>query len=352
MSETNQPAATTTIPPESSHFSYTPPKSEASPDELAEFNDLLKGSIDEISDEFAEKPPVETLVDGDDGGGKSDPDSGGQDPDVTKPPDEAVPSEIARGMQQLVQREVQLQAREATIAQREASTKALEQELASLRSAVPTKDLLEKFDLSPSDALKAMGKDPETVVRLMIAEQLHAKGQPVPEGLQKFVDKAASERRIAALEAQLKQRDEVVKEAQVFSAVQSGAREYVKTIDGKKMPSLAAIFKSDPDLVHSELMEEIDRQASKNPNGQLTYESAALEAEKRLARFAKVFSGSAAGTTPMTQASGQKPITPPQTKAPARPIAPWKKPKDDFDAALNDAIREFHVTEAKSKARL
>jgi hypothetical protein len=344
--ETNQPAQTT----ETSQFSYTPPKSEATPDELAEFNDLLKGSINEIADEYAEKPPVEDVVEGD--GGKSDPDSGGQDPDDVKAPtDEAVPTEIARGMQQLVQREVQLQAREMVLAQRETQVKALESELASLRQAVPTKDLLEKFDLSPSDALKAMGKDPETVVRLMIAEQLHAKGQPVPEGLQKFVEKAASERRIAALEAQLKQRDEAAKEAQVFSAVQSGAREYVKTIDGKKMPSLAAIFKSDPDLVHSELMEEIDRQASKNPNGQLTYETAALEAEKRLARYAKVFSGSAAGTTPTTQASGQKP-TPPQTKAPAKPIAPWNNPKSDFDAALNDAIREFHTVEAKNKARL
>lgn len=342
MSQTSQPAP---VVNEVSQFSYEPPKSEASPDELVEFNSLLKGSIEEISDEFSEKPPADSVV--------IDPDSDGQDPDPVpvEPTPPAEHPEIARGMQQLVQREVQLQAREATLTQRETQTKSLESELASLRAAVPTKDLLEKFDLSPSDALKAMGKDPETVVRLMIAEQLHAKGQPVPEGLQKFIERASSERRIAALEAQIAQRDSAAKDAQVFSAVQSGAREYVKTIDGKKMPSLATIFKSDPDLVHIELMEEIDRQASKNPNGQLTYESAALEAEKRLARFAKAL-GSQASTTPTTQAGGQKQITPPQTKAPVKPLAPWKTPKTDFDAALNDAIREFHTVEAKNKARL
>jgi tRNA U34 5-methylaminomethyl-2-thiouridine-forming methyltransferase MnmC len=252
-------------------------------------------------------------------------------------------------MQQLVQREVALQAREAQFAAKDGEVAGLRQELTSLRAAVPTKDLLEKFDLSPSDALKAMGKDPETVVRLMIAEQLHAKGQPVPEGLQKFIEKAASERRIAALETQLKQRDQAAQEAQTFSAVQAGGREYVKKIDGKKMPSLAEIAKTDPELAHSELMEEIERQVSKNPNSQLTYDSAAAQAETRLARLVKAIKGSGNSTQPTTPASGQKP-TPPQTKAPAKPLRPWESKRSDLDASINDAINEFHRAEAAQKA--
>jgi hypothetical protein len=336
MSELSQQVV---VPAESSHFSYTPPQSEASPDELAEFNGLLKGSIDEIAAEHNPPPEVESAPE------PAETDKPAETP--SEAPTEA--PEIARGMQQLVQREVQLQAREQAFTSREAAVKALESELTSLRAAVPTKDLLDKFDLSPTDAVKALGKDPETVVRLMIAEQLHAKGQPVPEGLQKFVEKAASERRIAALEAQLAQRETAAKEAQIFSAVQSGAREYVKTVDGKKMPSLAAIFATDPDLAHSELMEEIRVMASKDPNSQLTFEAAGAQAESRLARLAKAFKGPVASTTPTKPESGQKP-QPPQTKAPPKPIAPWKKPQDDFTAALNEAVREFHTVEAKAKA--
>lgn len=342
-----EPTSVTTIPAETSSFTYeAPPQPEAS--ELAEFNDLLKSSISEISDEYKPEPteaerPAET-----------EPQETTAEPEVeaTQEPEGHEKSpEVERGFAQLVQREVQLQQRESAIAASEAKYKALETELASLRAAVPSKDLIEKFDLSPSDALKALGKDPETVVRLMIAEQLHAKGQPVPEGLQKFVEKAQTAREIAELRAQIAERDRLANEQRVASAVQAGAREYVTKVDAKKMASLATIFKNDPELAHLELMGEIDRQASRNPNGQLTYEGAAAEAEKRLARLAKALMGSAS-TMPTTQAQGAKttPQTKPIVKPPAKPLKPWETKNSDLNAALLEAEREFHKVEAAERA--
>jgi hypothetical protein len=336
----------TVIPAQSSNFSYEPPKSEATPDELAEFNSLLSDSIKDIQAEYDPAPepdaPAEEQVQGQTQD-TQDVQEPAADPSAEAP-------EVTRGIERLVQRELALQTKEAEFNSRQAQFESLRAEVESLRKAVPAKDLLAKFDTSPTDAIKAMGKDPATVVRLMIAEQLAARGEPVPEGLQKFVEKAASERRIAELEARIAERDNAAKEAQVFSAVQSGAREYVKTIDGKKMPSLAKISAADPDLAHSLLMEEIDAQVKRDPNGQLTFPGVATVAETRLARLAKALGP--VSTTSTTQAGGQvKPNTPPAAKPPTRPLKPWEQRETSLDAAIQEATREFHVQEAKNRAR-
>lgn len=358
MSDAN--TATATIPANSSNFTYEPPASEASPQELTEFNNLLDGSISDISKEYNPGPEFtdEELRGGEDSGQEQQAkpevqDTAGQGESAKESP------EVARGLERLVQRELEVQAKEQGFAQREARVQSLEAENKQLRGAVPTKDLLAKFDVSPSDALKAMGKDPATVVRLMIAEQLAARGEPVPEGLQKFVEKAASERRISELEAQIKSRDEATRQAQVFSAVQTGAREYAKTLDGKKLPSLAAA-KSDPELVHELIMEEIDRLAAKDPNAALTYDVAAGSAEKRLARIAKalgpqVTNPQASTQTPKTQANAgtqQNPQqTPPAVKAPTKPLKPWEQRDTDLNAAIKEAEREYHISEARRVAQ-
>lgn len=351
MSDANSPN-TPTIPAQSSNFTYEPPKSEATPDELAEFNDLLNGSIKDIADEY--RPQFE-----DEAPESTEPQETTEEAQPNQAPEghqneqEKESPEVARGLERLVQRELAVQEKERAFAARESRVGALEAEVTKLRAATPQADLLKKFDTSPSDALKAMGKDPATVVRLMIAEQLAARGEQVPEGLKQFVERAANDRRISELEAQIAARDKAAQEAQVFSAVQAGAREYVKTIDGKKMPSLATAFKTDPEFVHETIMEEIDRLAAKRPDVALTYADAADAAEKRLARIAKALTAPAASTPPKSLAEGQNKSTPPATKAPVRPLKPWEQRNTTLDDAIKEASRTFYQEEAKQRgARL
>jgi len=338
----------TVIPAERSSFTYEAPP-ETDPQEIADFNALLKDSISDISNEYNPTPEFEP-----------EPTEGGEssaepEAEPSEASEQSESPEITRGVDRLVQREVALQTKEAAFQQREARVQALETELTQLRQAVPSKDFLDKLDLSPADALKAVGKDPETVVRLLIAEHLHSQGKEVPVELQKFVEQAANNRRIAALERQLADRDKQANEARVMQAVDLGGREYVKMIDkqvdkaGKAvLPTLARISKADPDLAHSELMEEIKAQVARDPNSEMTYATVAAKAEARLARLHKALTGSDASTTPAKPEVGQK-VTPPVTKPPAKPIKPWEKRQDDLNAAILEAEREFHRVEAANR---
>jgi hypothetical protein len=351
-------AAPVTIPVASSSFQYQPPKSEASPDELAEFTTLLNDSIGEIADEYNPQPEVGEAPT------ESTAESAAESPAAEVGADEAPAAEdpaVARGMQQLIQREVQLQQRQQALEAREASHAALQAELTKLRAAVPSQQLVEQFDTSPTEAFKAMGKDPETMVRLMVAEQLHAKGQPVPPELQKFVERAADQRRIAALEQRLAAQSAQAQNSQFVTAINNGAHEYVKQFatDTKATaahPALAAMV-SDPSQLHAEIMYEIRSDASAriaqgDTNGDpITYQEAAKRAEARLSRYKTVFTKQLA-EAPTKQAGG-KPTThtPPAQKPPTRPLKPWEAANTSLDAAINEATREFHSQEAKRLAR-
>lgn len=357
-------AAPVTIPAASSSFQYQPPKSEASPDELAEFTTLLNDSIGEIADEYNPQPGTE----GTEGAEATEApaESAAETPaaEAGDGADEA-PAEdpaVARGMQQLIQREVQLQQRQQALEAREASHAALQAELTKLRAAVPSQQLVEQFDTSPTEAFKAMGKDPETMVRLMVAEQLHAKGQPVPPELQKFVERAADQRRIAALEQRLAAQSAQAQQNQFVTAINNGAHEYVKQFatDTKATaahPALAAMV-SDPSQLHAEIMYEIRSDASAriaqgDTNGDpITYQEAAKRAEARLSRYRTVFTKQPA-EAPTKQAGGKpNPThTPPAQKPPTRPLKPWEAANTSLDAAINEATREFHSQEAKRLAR-
>lgn len=347
-----------------SDFSYQPP---AEVDTSAEFDQSLKDIVSEIEGEFADNKyefSDEELAEGADTAG--DPDSGGEDDAAEKPPGEPQDSpEVVRGMERLVAREVALQAKEAQITAAEQRYRAIEAENFELRKAVPQQKLLEDFETSPTEAFKSLGKDPETMVRLMIAEQLEAKGQEVPAELKEFVKEARRERRVKQLEAQIARRDQVAAAQQTFNVVSLGAHEYVKNLvgDGKIAPALAEIAKEHPDQAHAEIMEEIQRDAQSrlaqgaDPNSEpLSYIDAAKRAEARLGRYKSVFGKGLASTAPTKQVGeAQKKVTPPANKPPAAPIAPlkpWQKSGNDLmEQGIKDAEREFYRQEAINRRR-
>jgi len=335
-----------------SNLNYQPPP-EVDPAEIQDFEQSLKDIVSEIEGDLADKPEF------------TDEELEVETPDPVAKPEPEVEAEdpaVARGMERLVSREVALQQKEAAFQAREAKLTALEAELTTLRSKLPAADVQEKLIYSPSEAIKALGHDPATVVRIMIAEQLKASGKPVPPELQAELTQAESNRRdaatkaeIAALRAQIEQSKRVEEQATFVNAVALGAREYVKTVDSKAMPTLAGIATANPDRAHREIMEEIMNdaraRAAADPNGQpMTYPEAAKRVEARLNEWKGLF-GPMNAVNPPKQVSG-KPATPPQTKPPVRPLKPWeKKGQDIYDDGIAAATREFYRQEELAKRR-
>ena len=355
------PAQTAPIVTES-ELTYQPP-AQPPAEEYEAFNAALKDSISEISNEYAPGPeddeaPADDL-DHDKGPDNVETKSEPEPEGTEDAPEDKESPEIAKGVQRLVQREVALQAKEQAFQARESRAAQLEQENAKLRAQVPAQAIQEQMATSPTEAIKALGHDPETVVRLMIAEQLKAAGKPVPPELQKFIEKSETDRKIKTLEAKIKENEAATQTAAYVNAIAAGGREYVKTVPEKAFPELAKLTKTNPDRAHREIMEEItadaQRRMAADPNGQpLTYPEAAKRVEARLNDWKAIFtpaSGPATNGSPTTPATG-KPATPPVTKAPAKPLKPWGKKGDDLlSSALKDAEREFYRVEAKDKRR-
>lgn len=336
-----------------SDLTYQPP-AETPIEEQQAFDQSLKDVISEIDGEYQEKPEFtdEELAQPAEGA------EGEPEPAVEPTPEveDAEDPAVARGMERLVSREVALQAKEQAFQARESRVSSLEQELTKLRAAMPQATVTENLHHSPSEAIKALGHDPETVVRLMIAEQLEAKGQEVPAALKEFVKDAKNNRRVAQLERQLAEKSRNEENAAFFNAVALGAREYVTKVDSKKQPTLANIAKTNPDRAHREIMEEISKDArsrmAADPNGQpITYQEAAERVEARLAELRTLLSPVPASIDPKKPVAGLK-QTPPNQKPPVKPLKPWEKKGDDvFAQGLAEAEREFHRLEAQARAR-
>ncbi len=335
-----------------SDLTYTPPKG-PDPDDLQSFDQSLKDIVSEIEGEWGDdetpKFTEEELAEG-----------GDEAPEAETPAEptqeEKEDPGVARGMERLVAREVALQAKEHAFQAREAQLSTMEAELTRLRAAVPTQRIIEDFDHSPTEAIKGLGKDPKTVVRLMIAEQLEAEGKEVPAELKEFVREAKYNKRVAQLERQLDQKSQAEAQMMEYRAVVAGAQEHVKTLVGSKdVPTLAKIAASNPDRAHQEIMEEIQKDArarmAAEPNGKpITYAEATSRAEKRLAELSGFFAP--APTDATKPASAVKKPIPPQQKPPAKPLKPWEKKDDDlYQRGIDEAVREYHLSEAKAKAR-
>jgi hypothetical protein len=331
-------------PAQTSNITYQPP-AETPVEEYAAFNDEVRDVISEIEGEWNPPPEVE-----DEAPVEAAPEVEAEVPDEKDDP------AVTRGMDRLVQREVALQTREAQIAARESRVSALETEVTQLRAKMPATDLTDKLGHSPTEAIKAAGQDPEFVLRVLLAEHLRGQGKEVPADLQKAIEKADSQREMKSIRAELARREANDQAVAYFNNIALGARDYLKTVGSKDTPTLAGLSKSDPDRAHREIMEEITadarRRSGADPNGEpLTYPEAAARVEARLSDY-KALLGSAAPAS--TSDTKQAPVakTPPQQKPPTKPLKPWQRAGEDIYAkGLDEAVREFHRSEAAAKAR-
>src|SRR5512139_3092741 len=258
---------------------------------------------------------------------------------------------LARGIQRVVQRELAAKAEREAADRAIAEMKALKAELEQYRDLKSTKEIADLMDIDTVGALKAMGKDPDTIIKLALAQQL---GDNAPAALKEFAREANTKREIAALRNQLAAQEQEKRAAAYFNTVQTGAREYVNTL-GDRTPTLASVAKADPDYVRDEIMEEIvaeaRKQAATNPDGEpISYEEAAKRVEARLSRVAKLLKvQNSTNTAPKIASKPGR--TPPTTKPAAKPIVPWARRNDSIEEqGLAEAMRIFEMEEAKRKA--
>lgn len=356
MTTQNAPVASPTAA--TSNLTYEPP-AQPPVEEHQIFSDNLQDVISQIDEEYtpdplegeplSETPPVEP------------------EPAAEPTPDKEDPT-VARGVERLVQREIALQQREQVFQQALTQYDAMKAELAQYKAKPAFTTALEQLPHSPSEAIKAMGHDPAHVVRLMIAEQLRAEGKEVPVALREALQEADGRRRdsltnnkIKELEEKLAQREAAQTSTMHFNGITAGAHEYIKGFSkpdvaqkaGKEMPEVARLAAASPDVLHNEIMEEIVKDArarsAADPNGApLTYEQAAKLVEAKLGRYKSLF-GPTQNAQPTKPAQGRN--APPQTRPPVAPLKPWQTAGNELEAALKDAEREFHRSEAQLRAR-
>src|SRR5512139_2152019 len=123
-------------------------------------------------------------------------------PAFEEPGDEPVVEDpkLARGIQRVVQRELAAKAEREAAGRAIAEMKALKAELEQYRDLKSTKEIADLMDIDTVGALKAMGKDPDTIIKLALAQQL---GDNAPAALKEFAREANTKREIAALRNQL-----------------------------------------------------------------------------------------------------------------------------------------------------
>lgn len=324
------------------------------PSDQPDLNSLAKDAIAEIEAEFAKADYDEAMVSPDgEIPAEESPEVPAEDAAPADEDEDFDPKQL-RMFERVAQREQAASEREKAALAAEAKAKAAVEELNSLRGLKSTKELSDMFDLDPKGALVAMGKDPETMIRLLMADTIPA--DQLPESLKKFKEGYSTQREIAALKAKLAQQEQVRQYQEYVNTVTSGAREYVTKSVGDSTPTLAIVAKANPERALREIMEEISQdarsRAASDPNGEhLPYQEAAARVEKRMAEWKAMFE--VKNGTPGTAASqAQKPTEklPPQSKPPQKPLAPWAKKSDDiYEQGIAEAVREFHRSEATRK---
>lgn len=261
---------------------------------------------------------------------------------------------MARGIQRVVAREMAAKEREQAAEARERAAEAKIAELRSLQGLRSTKEIADMMDLDPIGAFKAMGKDPDTMLKLALAQQL---GDSAPDALKEFARSAGEKREIASIRAELAAERQARASQEYFNTISMGAREYVtKTVgDSKALPTLSKAAKVDTQYVHDEIMEEIVKEArvraATDPDGEpLTYEEAAKRVETRLARIAKLISVPGMNNAAAKNAQKPNPM-PPTTKPAAKPLAPWQQRTSSLeDDGFKAAMLEYERAEATRKA--
>lgn len=277
----------------------------------------------------------------------------------------AQPDPAERGLERLVAREVELRERENKIATYEDEVKALRARLQELEPRAINDDLLNRIRLSPSDGLRAMGLDPDEVVRLALVEKLGDKANS-PE-TKEMLEKAQMRKEMQALKGYIQQIERERAAKEYFNKIAEGANSFTRNLDGlsKHAPTVAAVAKTSPDRVFQEIMEEITRdaavRAAREPNGDvISYEEAAKRVESRWGAMKALLGGAAPGnpanaSTPVNPGSPETkqnvaketPKAPPSTvKPPEKPLAPWLQKRVDEEEAIQLALQEYRRVES------
>ncbi len=260
-----------------------------------------------------------------------------------------------RGIERIVEREVALRAKEQAIFAREEQMRGMEEKIKAMEARMLPPDLIDRFEYSPEDALKAMGLDPDQVVRQVIANRLGPEADP---SIKNTVENSKMKREMAELRAELRNHQMRIQAQEFVTKVQTEAREYISkgTLE-QDAPTVASVAKSNPDRVHREIMEEISRdaqvKAQRDPNGAvLSFDEAAKRVEARWSEFKGFFSPSTPAqpqtSMPTREAIVPKPANPSTsspgstTKPPERPLAPWLQRKDVEEEGIKAAIAVFN----------
>lgn len=260
-----------------------------------------------------------------------------------------------RGLERLVEREVALRSRESALEARERAMADVEARIKALESRALPEDMKNRWEYDPENAMKAMGLDPDMVVRQVIASRL---GKDAPPEVQNTLESARIKKEMSELRNQLFEHQRMIAAQQYVAQVQSGARTFITSGLGQDVPTVAGVAKTNPERVYREIMEEISKDAASRahaePNGNvLPYEEAAKRVEARWAEFKALMVPTAApnqsASQPQTGTTGnapaQKPTTTPpvtpQIKPPERPIAPWLQKQDIEDEGIRAGLAAY-----------
>lgn len=350
MSDPTQPLPGTNGSVDTSSFSYELPNTSPDPG----FDQEVKDVISEIAGSFDDAPD-DAPADEDQGDVLAP--TEGQAP---KAPVEEDDPKLERGVQRLVARELAAKERETAADAKIARLVELQKEVASLQGLKSAKEQAEAMAHDPVGVMKAWGHDPETIIRLALAQQLEATGQPVPEKLREFTRDIVAKREVASLRREIAEQKQAAAGQAYFNTVSNGAREYVKSV-GESTPTVARVARANPDRVHREIMEEIVRdsqvRAAQDPHSDpMSYEAAAKAVEARWVELTKLFSQETAvqnGKSAAQNATKPKNATPPNTRPAAKPLAPWMKGSEKTleDLGIEEAMREFTRVENERRRR-
>jgi len=330
-----------------------------------EANDLAADVIAEIAGEFDGGDDESTPAAAVEEGAADTTLEAAPSPDKETKPD---PAE-ERGLQRLVEREVEIRRKEDSLATREAAVSKLESRIQELETKASSyqSDFHEHLRMKPTEALQAAGHDPDQVVRVYLAEKLTREGKPVPAELKTAIEKAEQTYEIAKLRREQQDFQRHQAAAHFVAGIEAGARTYITQGVSKDAPTVAEVAARQPERVYREIMDEIARdaqgKAGKEPNAPvLTYDEAAKRVEARWTEFRSLFSVSAPPAASTGESSPTATKTPSKTVAPqgastppAKPIKPLssKKPATQAElekSAIDAGIAEFKRSEAARKA--
>jgi antitoxin component of RelBE/YafQ-DinJ toxin-antitoxin module len=320
-------------------------------EEQAAFARDSKSAIDDIAAEFEAANRVEDTEDTEPSTSDTQP---SEKPELEVEPEANPPAEskekedpaIARGLDRLIAREIEVKTKADDAERLMAQARAEMAKAKALEGLKSTAELKELAKHSLSKVMEALGQDPATAIRLMLAEQL---GDKAPAELKQFAKEAEYNRKLYELEQRLKEKDRASEVNNYFNVISSGAREYVKSV-GDSTPTVKLIAKVNPDRVHSEIMEEITKdartKAASDPSADLiTYEEATKRVEARWAEIKGAVQTNVGDST--KQVPGAKTQLPPAIKPSPKPLKPWQKPegRDLEELGIKEAMKEFNRVE-------